>query len=106
MERGLAEQVRAGGIIKSVFSTAPEELVKVHAAASLAEKRLWQKCDGVTGLMGNHFGHILDQHGGIRGCEQSHQGSFDFTLTRSADFMVVIFYRNANILQHLHHIRA
>src|SRR5512136_603259 len=99
MERRLGKVSIPVCIIKDVFPVLEKVLVKVHSTPRLPKKRFGHESNGLTKLLGCHFGDILDDHGSIPGKDQTHHGSFDLRLSWSTYLVVMIFHRYPHFFQ-------
>jgi len=78
----------------------------VHTVACFAVNRLRKEGCGLACLNSSILNHILNNHGVV--CHRCHltKLNFNFHLTGTANFMVMIFYFNACFFEHQAHITS
>jgi len=90
----------ATGIVENIEIIFEQELMKMHAAACSAKKWLWHEGDSFALTISQVLRQVLDHHGAIGGFENILEWGFNFAMSRTAGFVVVVFYFVAEIFHH------
>ncbi len=84
----------------------PQALVRVHAAAVVAEQRLRHECHALAVLIRHVADDVLVKHHVVRGLDQRIEALIDFALPGRGYFVVMALDVEAHLDHGLHHLRA
>ena len=102
--RHVGEPRVTGFVEEQRLAALPQRLVHVHARAVVHEDRLRHEGDRVSALSRHVLHDVLVEHELVGHRRDGVEAHVDLGLPRSADFVVLHLDRDADLLEHAHHL--